>query len=73
MSHREPAGLSGLQSAARVLARPAYGPRADDGSLLRLAAWLAEVSAEAGQAAATQTLAPGRNETWAPPTAEPTR
>ncbi len=43
-----------------VLAQAGKGPGAapDDGSLLRLALWLAEVSAEAGQAAMIETVAP---------------
>jgi hypothetical protein len=53
VNQRQPAGSSRITRAMRVPARLGDGPTAttDDGALLRLAIWLAEVSAEAGRVA----------------------
>lgn len=81
MNQRQPAGWSGLNGATRVSTRRGDGPTAahDDSALLRLAIWLAEVSAEAARlttapaANATATAsAPPREKTTEPPAAGPT-
>ncbi len=53
MNRRQPPGSSRITRATRVPARLGDGPTAttDDGALLRLAIWLAEVSADAARVA----------------------